>query len=431
MQVSVESPTKLERRLTVIVPTDQVDEAYAKRIAKIAKTAKVDGFRVGKIPVNYVKQRFGDVARQEALSEVIQSSLYAAINQEKLNPVSTPTVEPKMVEAGQPLEFVATFEVLPEVGAVQFALKTLEKETATITEADINNVIERLQQQGTIWKTVERPAQLKDQIIVDFRGSIEGKALEGGEAHDHPIVIGSNVMIPGFEEGLIGLKAGEEKIIHVTFPESYHVKDIAGKPAEFAITAIRVSEPQLPTLDENFLKKLGVKSGNINDLHDEIRRNLERELTRVVNNKLKNQVFDKLIEQNTLEIPKAMVEREATRIHDELHPHHAGQNHGHTPAEMAQFTEAATRNVILGLLVGELIKQHNLVLNKEKVQSHITDLSAMYENPAEVAKWYMSNKEAKAQIEMQILEDQVIDKLLENVQITEKTVPYNELITGK
>ena len=431
MQVSVESPTKLERRLTVVVPTSQVEEAYDKRIANIAKTAKVDGFRIGKIPVNYVKQRFGDTARQEALSEVIQSSLYAAIHQEKLNPVSTPTVEPKTVEAGQPLEFTATFEVLPEMGPVQFALNSLEKQIATITEADINSVIDRLRQQGVTWQTVNRPAQEKDQVVVDFRGSIEGKALAGGEAHDHPIVIGSNTMIPGFEEGLIGLKAGDEKVINVTFPENYHAKEIAGKAAEFAITTLRVSEPKLPELDEAFLKRLGVKSGNINDLHAEIRKNLERELERVVKGKLKNEVFTKLIEQNTLEIPKALIEREAKRIHDELHPHHAGQDHNHSPSEMAEFTEAAVRNVALGLLVGELIKQHKLAVNKAKVEDQIADLAAMYENPAEVAKWYASNKEARAQIEMQVLEDQLIDKLLENVQVTDKLIPYNELITAK
>ena len=193
----------------------------------------------------------------------------------------------------------------------------------------------------------------------------------------------------------------------------------------------RVSEPKLPELDEAFLKRLGVKSGNINDLHAEIRKNLERELERVVKGKLKNEVFTKLIEQNTLEIPKALIEREAKRIHDELHPHHAGQDHNHSPSEMAEFTEAAVRNVALGLLVGELIKQHKLAVNKAKVEDQIADLAAMYENPAEVAKWYASNKEARAQIEMQVLEDQLIDKLLENVQVTDKLIPYNELITAK
>jgi trigger factor len=431
MQVSVESPSKLERRLTVSVPTDQVEEAYDKRIAKIAKTAKVDGFRVGKIPVNYVKQRFGDTARQEALSEVIQSSLYAAIHQEKLNPVSTPTVETKTVMPGQPLEFIATFEVLPEIGPVVFELKTIEKQIATITETDIVGVIDRLRKQGTTFKIVDRAAQQKDQIVIDFRGTIDGKALEGGEAHDYPVIIGSNTMIPGFEEGLIGLKANDEKTLHLTFPENYHVKDIASKAVEFAVTAIKVSEPNLPELDAAFLKKLGVKSGSIDDLHAEIRKNLERELARLIKMKLKNQVFNKLIEQNTLEIPKSLVEREANRLHDELHPQHAGKPHSHTPAEMAEFNEAAERNVILGLLVSELLKQYKITLNKEKMEAQINELSAMYENPAEVAKWYASDKKARSQIEMQVLEEQLVEKLLENSQIIEKMLTYNELITSQ
>ena len=431
MQVSVESPSKFERRLTVVVPTQQVDEAYDRHLAKIAKTAKVDGFRQGKVPLQYVKQRFGGAARQEALSEVIQSSLYAAIDQEKLSPVSTPAVEPKVVEEGKPLEFTATFEVLPELEPVRFNVTKLEKEVAVITETDITNVLDRLRQQSTTWQVVDRAAQQKDQIVVDFRGSIEGKALAGGEAHDHPIVIGSNSMIPGFEEGLVGLKAGDEKVIHVTFPENYHAKDIAGKAAEFAITAIKVSEPKVPELDEAFIKRLGVKSGSIEDLHAEIRKNLERELARVIKAKLKNQVFTKLVEENALEIPVALIEREAKRIHDEMHPHHAGQEHSHSSEEMAEFNEAAKHNVALGLLVGELIKQHKITVNQDKVQGQITDLCAMYENPAEVEKWYASNKDARRQLEMQVLEDQVIEKLLENIQVTEKMLPYNELITGK
>lgn len=430
MQVSVEAPSKLERRVTVVVPSEKVEEAYHKRINSLAKTAKVNGFRKGKIPLDYVKQRYGDTARQEALSEVIQSSLYAAINQEKLNPVGVPMVEPKMVAPGSPLEFVATFEVLPEVEAVRFELTELEKHVSTITEADIDNVMKHLRQQQGRWKKVERAAAEQDQVVIDFRGSIDGKVFDGGEAHDYPIVLGSKTMIPGFEEGIIGLNAREEKTISVTFPENYFAKEFAGKAAEFAIKVIKVSEPDLPEIDDAFIKKMGVKSGNPDDFRSEVRKNLEREMNRVIKSKMKKAVFDHLLEQNPLEIPKALIEREAKRIHDELHPHHAGKEHGHTEAEMVTFNDAAKRNVALGLLVAKMIKQYNMLPDKARINAQIEHLASVYENPAEVVDWYSSNKRAKAEVEMQVLEEQLVEILLKDAQVNEKMMSYSELISG-
>lgn len=430
MQVSVEATSKIERRITVVVPVAKLDEAYDKRIANLAKSAKVDGFRPGKVPLDLIRQRYGDSARQEALSEVIQSSLYTAIHQEKLNPVGVPMVEPKTVIAGQPLEFVATFEILPEIENVQFQLTSMEKHIATITDADIEKVIDHLRQQHVNWQKTDRAAQEKDQVFIDFRGTIDGVAFAGGEAHDYPIVIGSKMMIPGFEEGIAGMKAGDEKSIPVTFPENYFAKEYAGKAAEFAIKVIKVMQPELPEMNEAFIKKLGVKTGNADDLRAEIRRNLERELDRLIKAKLKAQVFDKLIEQNPVDVPKSLIEKEAKRIHDELHPHHQGHDHGHTDAEMAVFNDAAKRNVALGLLVGELIKKHQIKPNKDRVQSLITSISSAYEKPADVAKWYESNKQAMAEVEMQVLEEQVMEQLLDGVQISDKVLSYNELVAS-
>lgn len=427
MQVSVEAPSAIERRLTIVVPIEQVDKAFEESIAQFAKNAKIKGFRPGKVPLPIVKQQYGDAARQEALSKVIQSSLYAAINQEKLSPVDVPRVEPKTIAPGQPLEYVAMFEVLPEVDTVKFDVKNLEKQIATITEADIKQVVDRLREQSTKWNKVERPAQEKDQVIIDFRGSIDGKAFQGGEAHDYPIVIGSKTMIPGFEEGLLGTKKGEEKIIKVTFPENYHAKEFAGKTAEFAIQVHQVSEPEIAAMDEAFIKRLGVKSGKADDLHAEIKKNLERELDRVIKTKLKAQVFNKLVEQNPLEVPKSLIEREAKRIHDEVHPHH-GHEHKHTADEMAVFEEAAKRNVALGLLVGALAKQNAITPDAKRVQAHLANIASVYEKPSEITQWYSQDKRRLAELEMYILEEQVLEKLLEKVAVTEKMLSYNELI---
>lgn len=428
MQVSVESPSNIERKVTVIVPVEKMDEAYGKRIASLTKTAKVKGFRTGKVPVDIIKKQFGETARQEALSEVIQSSLYAAIHQEKLNPVGVPMVEPKTITPGQPLEFVATFEVLPSVGKVNFELKSLEKQIATITEEDINKVITHLREQHITWKKLDRAAAEKDQVVIDFTGTIDGKPFSGGQAHEYPIVIGSKMMIPGFEEGLIGMKAGEERVVPVTFPENYFAKEFAGKAAEFKTKMIKVSEPVYPELNEAFAKKLGVKSGRVEDLQVEIRKNLERELDRLIQSKLKTQVFGKLLEQNTIEVPKSLIEREANRLHNELHPHHGQQEHNHSEAEMQGFKDAAKQNVMLGLLVGELVKQYNVIPSQERIQHFIDTMASSYENPEEVKKWYQSNKRQMAEVEMRVLEEQVLEKLLEGIAITEKMLSYSEFV---
>lgn len=427
MQVSVEAPSKIQRRVTVVVPVQTLDIAYDQRIVKLSQTAKINGFRPGKVPLDVIKQRFGDSARQEALSEVIQSSLYSAMAQEKLSAVGVPMVEPKTVIPGQPLEFVATFEIIPVVESVNFNITTLEKQVSVIKDEDVDRVIDHLRQQHTTWTKVDRVAQDKDQVSVDFSGSIDGVVFQGGEAHDYPIILGSKTMIPGFEEGILGLKAGDHKVISVTFPESYFAKEVAGKAAEFKINVLKVMEPKLPEVDAAFIKKLGVKSASLDDLRVEIRNNLERELERIIKLKLKGQVFDKLLEQNELEIPKALIEREAGRIHDELHPHHKGHDHGHSEAEMAMFNDAAKRNVTLGILVGELVKQHKITPDNDRIQAYIASVSAAYENPAEVSKWYSSNKQALAEVQMQVLEEQVVEKLLEGVQVTEKLLSYQEL----
>ncbi|MDR3491746.1 MAG: trigger factor [Gammaproteobacteria bacterium] len=429
MQVSVEATTKLERRITVTVPVTQLEEAFDKRIANLAKTAKVKGFRPGNVPLSHIKQIYGNAARQEALSDVIQSSLYAAIEQEKLNPVGAPpTVEPKNITPGEPLEYVATFEIMPEIETINFEVKKLEKEVSTITDADVEKVIERLCEQHTTWKEVDRAAKDKDQAVIDFRGAIDGEFFAGGEAHDYPLILGSNSMIPGFEEGVMGIKKGEEKVIKVTFPKDYFSKDLAGKVADFTITAKKISEPHVPAMNEDLVKKFGIKSGNIEELRSEIRKNLEREVERLINSKLKAKIFDLLIEQNPIEVPNALIAQEAKRVHDEVHPHHGNKEHHHTEEEDAHIKDAAKRNVMLGVLIGEFVKQKKIKPDYDRVQKHLAKVAAAYEDPTEVIKWYAGDKRRLAEIEMYVLEEQVIEALLADVAVTEKTLSYSELM---
>lgn len=426
MTVSVEKVSNVERRLTIVVPANQVEEAYVKQIDKLAKNANIKGFRPGKAPMNVITQRFGNDARAEALNEVIQKHLYEAIVAEKLNPVSTPQVEPKAVQPNQPLEFVASFEVLPEIENIAFKMDNVEKVMVDVKPEDVDLVIDQLTKQYTKWKVVDRAAQEKDRIVLDYYAIFEGKADTDNKVENFPLELGTKVMLPGFEQGLIGAKTGEQRTLNLSFPTDFSVSDKAGKAVEFVVDVKQVYEAEKPELDENFIKRLGVKSGQLDDLKEQIKKSLEMEKTRLVREKLKDQVFRQLLEQNPLEVPKALVAREARNIHDEMYPQHNHHDHNHSDEENAAFNDIAKKRVALGLLIAEYAKKAELKVDKDKVKQRIQDIASAYENPPEVVEW-LSNDERRSGIEAQVMEDQVLDKLLEGVPVTEKPMSYAEL----
>lgn len=427
MQVSVEKVSSSERRLTIVVPANQVAEAYAKHIEMFAKKANIKGFRPGKAPMSYITQRFGEDAHKEAVSDVMQKALVEAITEHKLNPVSTPRVEPKVLSADQPLEFVASFEVLPDIEGINFNLDKIEKLIVDVTPDDVDQVIAQLQKQQAKWNIVDRPAQEKDRVVIDYYAIFDGKSDIENKISNVPIEIGSNTMLPGFEEGLLGVKAGEEKNLHITFPADFAMADKAGKPIEFIVSVKNIFQADIPAIDEAFVNKLGVKSGNIEDLKQQITQSLNQERDRLVIEKLKEQVFKALLEQNPLDVPKSLVAREARNIHDELYPQHQhSHDHHHSEEETKAFSELATKRVALGLLISEYAKQNNLKIDVDKVRQRIQEIAAAYEHPEEVIQW-LSHEERRAGIEGQVLEDQVLEKLMEGLQITERTMTYTEL----
>lgn len=427
MQVSVERVSNVERRLTIVVPANQVEEAYAKHIDRFAKNANIKGFRPGKAPQSYIQQRFGDDARKEALNEVIQKSLVDAITQEKLRPISTPKVDTKMLMANQPLEFTATFEVLPEIEKVQFSMDKIEKLVVNVGQEDIDHVIGQLKKQYTKWDVVDRAAKEKDRVVVDYYAIFDGKSDIDNKVQNFPLELGSKTMLPGFEDGLLGAKAGDERTLNLAFPTDFSVQDRAGKPIDFVVQVKQVFEAQEPTVDEAFIQKLGVKSGSLEDLTTQIKQSLEHERDRLVKEKLKEQVFRHLIEQNTLEVPQSLIEREASSIHDEVYPQHQHHDHHqHSESEMAAFNDIAKKRVSLGLLIAEYAKQANLKADKERVLQRIQEIASVYENPKEVID-YLSSGERLGGIEAQVMEDQVLDKLLEGVPVQEKVMSYAEL----
>ncbi|MGY0216022.1 trigger factor [Endozoicomonadaceae bacterium StTr2] len=430
MQVSLETTSGLERRLTITVPADRIESAVNKRLQQLAKDVRLDGFRPGKVPFKVVKRRYGAGARQEVLGDVIQSSFVEAVTQEKLNPAGAPSVEPRVSEQGKDFEYIATFEVYPEIELGDFTAITVEKPVAEVVDADIDTMLTTLREQNKQWNEVEREAAEGDRVTIDFKGSIDGEEFEGGAAEGNVLELGSGRMIPGFEDGIAGMKADEEKTITVTFPEDYQAENLKGKEAQFAIKLHKVEESALPEMNEEFFKQFGIDEATEENFRAEVRKNMERELKQAVRNKVKNQVMDGVLEVNELDVPKALVSQEVDRLREQAVQQWGGAQSGmdasKLPAEL--FEKDAERRVALGLLVGEIIREKELKADEDRVRVMIEEIASAYQKPEEVVEWYYGNQQQLSQVQNVVLEDQVVDTILEAAQVSDVTCSYEEAI---
>jgi len=427
MQVSVESTSALERRMTIGVPAERIETEVTKRLQQTARRAKVPGFRPGKVPMNVIRQRYEDSARQEALGDLIQATFYEAIVEQKLNPAGAPAVEPKVFEKGKDLEYVATFEVFPEIKLAGFDGIAVERLQAEVTDADVDNMLEILRKQNTRFEAVERAAENGDQLNIDFVGKIDGEAFAGGSAKGTPLVLGSGRMIPGFEEALVGVKAGEERVINPTFPADYQNLDLAGKTAEFTVTVNSVSAPQLPELNDDFFALFGVKEGGLEGFRAEVRKNMERELRQAIKSKVKNQVMEGLLAANPVEVPKALIGNEVNRLRVQAVQQFGGNiKPDQLPAEL--FEEQAKRRVVLGLIVAEVVKQGELKADEARVRELIEEMASAYQEPQQVVAWYYKNDQQLNEVRSVVLEEQVVDTVLQKAKVTDKAVSYEEAV---
>ena len=427
MQVSVESTSALERRLTIGVPAERIESEVTKRLQQTARRAKVPGFRPGKVPMSVIRQRYEDSARQEALGDLIQSSFYEAIVAEKLNPAGAPSVEPKVFEKGKDLEYVATFEIYPEIQVAGFEGITVERPQAEVSEVDVDNMLDILRKQNTRFEAVERAAENGDQLNIDFVGKIEGEAFAGGSAKGTALVLGSGRMIPGFEDALVGAKAGEERVITPTFPEDYQNLELAGKTAEFTVTVNAVAAPVLPELNEQFFALFGASEGGLEGFRAEVRKNMERELRQALKTKVKNQVMDGLLASNPIEVPKALVESEVNRLRVQAVQQFGGNiKPEQLPAEL--FEEQARRRVALGLIISELVKQFELKPDEARVRELIEEMASAYQEPEQVVAWYLKNEQQLGEVRSVVLEEQVVDTVLQKAKVTDKPVSYEEAV---
>ena len=427
MQVSVENTSALERRMTIAVPAERVENEVNKRLQQTAKRAKIAGFRPGKVPMTVIRQRFEADARQEAFGDLVQASFYEAIVEQKLNPAGAPAVEPKSFEKGKDLEFVAIFEVFPEFTVAGLESINVERLSAEVADADLDNMLEVLRKQNTRFEAVERAAQNDDQVNIDFVGKVDGEAFAGGSAKGTQLVLGSGRMIPGFEDGLVGAKAGEERVVNVTFPEDYQNLDLAGKAAEFTITVNSVAAPVLPELNEEFFAQFGIKESTLEGFRTEVRKNMERELRQAIKTKVKNQVMDGLLAANPIEVPKALLENEVNRLRVQAVQQFGGNiKPEQLPVEL--FEEQAKRRVVLGLIVAEVVKQFELKPDDAKVREMIEEMASAYQEPEQVIAWYYKNDQQLNEVRSVVLEEQVVDTVLQKATVTDKSVSYEEAV---
>jgi trigger factor len=427
MQVSLETTSNIERRLTIGVPAQEIDQAVQKRLQETARTVKMNGFRPGKVPMSVVKRRFGASVRQEIAGEVMRDSYVKAIQEQDVNPAGWPRFEPKTMEEGKDLEFVAIFEVLPEIELGDFSKISVEKPSAEIGEKDVDNMIDNLRRQQATMKSVKRKSKNKDVVLIDFKGFVDGEEFEGGTAENHKLTLGSDQMIPGFEKGIVGGKAGEELEIEVTFPEDYQNEELAGKPARFEIKIHDVQEPQLPELNAEFFEKFGIKAEDEAAFRAEVQKNMVRELKQAVSNKVKNDVVEGLLESTEVDVPAALADQEIDRLRKDAVQRFGGQvDFQQLPKEI--FEEQAKRRVKTGLLFQEVVKKNDLKADDAKVDAKIQEIASTYEQPEEVVAHFNSSPEEKQQIESAVLEDAVVDLILEQAKVKEKKMKYEEAI---
>lgn len=429
MQVSLESGEGLERRLLVDLPAERVEAEMDKKLKDLARHVRLDGFRPGKVPMRTIKQRFGDQVRQETYGTLIQETLYEAASEHKLMPAGEPQIELREAAEQGGLGYTAIFEVMPEVKVGDLSGQSLSRPVAQVLESDIDAMIEKLRKQRTVWNEVDRGAQDGDTVHMDFKGKIDGELFEGGSAENAPLVLGSGSMIEGFESGLLGAKAGDERNLEIKFPDDYRAEHLAGKDVTFDVKVLKVAEPQLPELDEEFVKAFGVEDGTIDSMRSDISKNMRHELKKKLDSITKERVMDVLIAANPMDIPKAMVANEAERMKQQMlqDMEQRGQSSSmDLPASI--FESQATRRVHLGLLVSEIMSAQQFKAEEDQLRETIAEFAESYEDPQEVIDYYLQDKNARAGIENLVLENHVVEWVLGQVKLADEEKAFSEVM---
>lgn len=426
MQVSVTTTKGLERRLEVAVPSEQVAGEVDSRLKRLARTARLKGFRPGKVPFAVVRQQFGSQVHAETVNDLMQSTFAEAVTQHKLRPAGGPRIEPIAVAPGTELRYAAVFEVLPEVSLHSLDGIAVERPTAAVGESDVDAMVESMRNQRPVFTEVPRAAQEGDRVTVDFEGRIDGEVFPGGKGEGLAVTIGAHRVLPEFEQGLVGMSAGDQKTISAQFPADYGAASVAGKTAQFDLKATKVEERSLPPVDEAFAQAFGVNTGGVEELRKEVRQSMERELAEAVRARVREQVFDALYRDNPIELPQSMLEAQIRELQVQALRRMGVQDVSKAPPRES-VEPAARRRVALGLLIGEIVRQQGIKLDRGRVEERLDALVASYPDPEEARRQYLASREAMEQLESAALEDQALDWVLTQVKVIDKPSSFSEL----
>jgi trigger factor len=421
MEVSIENTGGLSRRMTVQVPAERVDQEVGSRLQSMSQTVRLDGFRPGKVPVKVIEQKYGKQVRLEVVDQVVNSTLQDALTQENLRPAGTPEIEAAESQPGESLEYTATFEVFPEIsGDITYSF-SVTRPVVEIAETDVNDMLDNLRRQRATWNEVARAATVDDQVTIDFEGTVDGNAFAGNKADKIPLVLGSNTMIPGFEDQLVNASAGEEKILDITFPEDYPSAEVAGKASKFTVKVHSVSEMSLPEIDDDFARAFGITEGGVEALTREITNNMERELKGLIKSKLKSQVFDGLLESNPVDIPTTLVDSEIATLQ---------QKEDSKGLDAAALQSRAEKRVRLGVIVSEIAKHNQIQIDPDRVRELVETIAASYEKPEEVVQWYYGNQEMLSGVQSAVIEEQVVEWIIEHsgVDVKDENTTFSALV---
>ena len=427
MQVSVETTQGLGRRMRVEIPEERIKGEVDRRLGDLARSARIPGFRPGKAPVKVVARRFGRQVRDEVVGGIVQESLIDALSQEQLRPAAAPRIAPLETAAG--VSYTATFDVLPEISLPQFESIEIAQPVATVSDEDVDQMLETMRVQRRTWKTVERAATASDRVVVDLEGFVDGEPLDEAHATELPVELGARRMVDGFEDALVGVQSGEAKTLNLEFPENYP-EHLAGKPVTFDVKVQRVEESEIPDIDDAFAESFGIADGGLGTLRGEVHANMERELAEGLRRTLKQRVMEALLVGTEVELPESMVRDEVARAMQRRREELArsGIDLQHVELDPDMFEEPVRRRISLDLLVAEIVKEHRIELDHSLVRARVETIASTYQDPAKILEWYYSDRERLSGIESLAFEDQVVDWIQERAQVTDEPTSFDRIL---
>lgn len=433
MQATIETISTLERRLKVSLPMQEVNTEVDNRLRRMARTVRMHGFRPGKVPLKLVEKTYGGQVRQEVLGDILQKTFGEAIRQKNLRVAGYPRFEAKNPPEGEAnFEYDATFEVYPEVKLGDLGTVEIKRPVVKLGEPEVNKTLDILRKQRATFEPVDRPVQKGDRVLLDFEGKLDGEVFEGGAGTDQMLLVGENRFLADFEENVVGVAKGQAKQFELTFPADYHASHLAGKQVVFDIQVKEVAQTNLPGVDEQFARQLGIADGDVARLREDVKANVEREVKRRVQARVKDQVMQALHDTSQIEIPKSLVEMEVARLQGEMRDNlKARGNSGELDLPRELFESDAKRRVTLGLIIAEVVKTQNLQASPEQLKEIVAEHAQSYENPDEVVKWYYQSPERLREVESLALENNVVQWVLGQAKVGDTPVDFDELMGNR